>query len=167
MGQLGWVWFGDGLQAFLLIININKETDDVFDIQLDGASIGVADFTANNQRTWYIYTWNETTEAQIVNGFIAEGVNGWPNDYTGYVGDRVVREIYPQSGSSPGFSQSIPYRFQAITTNNNNNFGYFLTGFVVNGISYVRTGSYTGGNFLDQTGTATWPSNPLLAVATP
>ncbi len=161
--QLGWVWFGGKKREFLLIINVNTQKDDVFDVQLNGQSIGIADFTPNNECTWIVYTWEDKSEAtliqEIVNGFIGNNVNGWPGISSQIIQSRTVRSFY-NVPSNITVAASNNLRMQAISSNFNDNFGSILPGVIIDGISYVKYYEFSGGNFMDVTYTIEWPTGP-------
>jgi hypothetical protein len=163
--QLGWVWFGGRKpeNEFLLIINANYARDDVFDVQFNGQSIGVADFTADDELTWVVYTWEDKNEAtliqEIVNGFVGDNVNGWPVPSARVIRDRVINGFYKVSPDVPFFDVNN-LRMQAISNNFNNNFGWILPGVIINGISYVKYYEYGGSSLMDVTYSIEWPTVP-------
>jgi hypothetical protein len=162
--QLGWVWFGgEKRREFLLIINANALKDDVFDVQFNGQSIGIADFTPNEEFTWIVYTWEDRNEAtliqEIVNGFIGNSVNGWPENSSEVIQFRTVKSFY-NVPSNITVAASNSLRMQAISTNFNSNLGWILPGIIVGGISYVNYYEYAGGDLMDVTYSIEWPTVP-------
>ena len=139
--------FSVGLLPFIAVSNFNAAADDNFRFSFGGTVLGDLDFSANGERTTYVFMWSDDAGDQAVVRAAVEAEMG--------VGELFFKSITKVAIAEPIAGSTYALSLVNIKQNLNGNRGKIALGYAPSRGS-VASVEFTPADGANWTGTATW-----------